>query len=135
MPDSPVPVDRPRSVVVSFWCWVAAAVLTAAFGMLLASDTSPHVPLFIRLAGGLLVIVGLAQAFLARQARTGKVRLAMAGVGLAMATVAFLAVLLLFGASVIAIGIVAVIMILLITGSVYGRRPAALQWYEGQGVG
>ena len=57
-----------------------------------------------------------------------------AGIGLAMATVAFLALLLLFGASVVAIFIVAVIMVLLIVGAVMMQRPASQQWFESQGA-
>lgn len=131
MPVSPAPVDRPRSVVVAFWCWVAAAILTAAQGLWVASQSG--VPTFYRAAGVIVVIVGLAQGYLAGRARAGQVRFANAAVGLAMVSVAFLAVLLLFGGGgVITVG---VIMILLITGAVFSRRPTSQQWYERQGGG
>jgi hypothetical protein len=136
MPDTPTPqsssVGRPRTVTVAFWCWVVAAVLTAAFGMLVATQPDPRVPLVIRGAGGFLVVVGLAQAYLAGQARKGRLRFAYAALGLAMITVVFVALLLLFGASVIGILFVAVIMALLITGSVMSQRPTSQRWYDSQ---
>ncbi|MCW2511665.1 MAG: hypothetical protein JWR11_707 [Mycobacterium sp.] len=132
MPDSSAPVRRPRSITAAFWCWVAAAVLTAAFGMLLATQSAPGTALFIQLAGVLFVVVGLAQGYLAGQARKGKKRFGSAGVGLAMASIVLLAGLLLFGASVVGIALVAAIMILLITGSVMNQRPTSAQWYDGQ---
>jgi hypothetical protein len=132
MSDSPQPAVRPRSITTTFWCWVAAAVLTAAFGMLLATQTTKGTPLFVQLAGLLFVVVGLAQGFLAGRARNGRKRLASAGVGLAMASIVLLAMLLLFGASVLGIAIVAAIMILLITGSAMNQRPTSQQWYDSQ---
>lgn len=130
MSTSPPPVDRPRTVVTAFWCWVIAAVLTAAFGMLVASLS---VAMFFRVAGVILVIVGLAQGYLAGQARRGQQRLASAGVGLAMGSVAVLAVLLIMGAAaVLGVIIVAVIMTLLIIGSVMSQRATSQQWYESQ---
>jgi uncharacterized membrane protein YjgN (DUF898 family) len=133
MSASSAPVDRPRSVVVAFWCWVTAAVLTAAFGLLVASTSIAD---FFRLAGVLLVVVGLAQGYLAGRARRGQQRFASAAVGLAMASVAVLAVLLILGvAAVLGVIIVAVIMILLITGAVMSQRPTSQQWYESEGVG
>src|ERR1700710_3159354 len=110
----PTPTTRPRAVNVAFGCWVAGDVLTAALGLLLI--TSPA-PTFIRAAGGLIIAVALAHGFLAGRARKGYKRFAYAGVGLSLAAIAFLAVLLLFGASLVAILIVATIMILMITGS------------------
>ncbi|MDT5339722.1 MAG: hypothetical protein QOD90_5227 [Mycobacterium sp.] len=132
-PDSSVPESsRPRTVTTAFWCWVVAAVLTAAFGMLLATQITAGTPLFIQLAGVLLVVVGLAQGYLAGRARKGLKRLASAGVGLAMASVVLLAALLLFGASVLGVVIVAAIMILLITGSAATLRPSSQRWYDSQ---
>jgi hypothetical protein len=135
MPTTPVPnslgpVDRPGTVVAAFWCWVVAGVLTAAFGMLVATLS---VAVFFRVAGVVLVLVGVAQGYLAGQARRGRQRLARAGVGLAMASVAVLALLLLMGtAAVLGVIVVAVIMTLLIVGSVMSQRATSQQWYEGQ---
>jgi NhaP-type Na+/H+ or K+/H+ antiporter len=132
MPDSQMPGARPRSITGAFWCWVAAAVLTAAFGMLLATQSGPGTALFVQLAGVLFIGVGLAQGYLAGRLRKGNKRLATAGVGLAMASIILLAFLLLFGASVLGIAIVAAIMILLITGSALNQRPSSQQWFDSQ---
>jgi hypothetical protein len=136
MPEEPAPPSsangRPRTVTVAFWCWVIGAVLTAALGMLVATQPDPRVPLVIRGAGGFLVVVGLAQAYLAGQARKGRSRFAYAAMGLAMITVVFVALLLLFGASMIGILFVAVIMALLIGGSVMSQRPTSQQWFDSQ---
>ena len=126
----PAPSNRPRIVDAAFWCWLAAAVLTAALGLLMATQGSANTPLFFRLAGALLVVVGLAQGFLAGRARKRQLRFASAGVGLAMSSVAFLAVLLLFGSSIFGIVFVATIMILMITGSVLIQRGSAQEWFE-----
>jgi hypothetical protein len=123
----PVPPNRPRIVDAAFWCWLAAAVLTTALGLLLATE---DIALFLRVAGGLLVVVGLAHGYLAGRARKGQLRFASAGVGLAMASVAFLAVLLLFGSSPLGIIFVAAIMALMITGSVLIQRGPAQEWLE-----
>jgi hypothetical protein len=125
----PTPLNRPRVVNVAFGCWVAADVLTAALGLLLI--TSPA-PVFIRSAGGLLIAVGLAHGFLAGRARSGSKRFEYAGVALSLASVALLAILLLFGASLIAIIIVATIMILTITGSAMMQGKPAQAWFDGE---
>ena len=127
---SPAPSNRPRIVDAAFWCWLAAAVLTAALGLLMATQSSASTLLFFRLAGGVLVVVGLAHGYLAGRARKGQLRFASAGVGLAMASVAFLAVLLLFGSSILGIIFVAAIMVLMITGSVLIQRGPAQEWFE-----
>ncbi|TPG31485.1 hypothetical protein EAH80_23670 [Mycobacterium hodleri] len=111
-----------------------AAVLITAFGLLLATQRTPGTPLFVQLAGVLLVGVGLAQGFLAGWARKGKRRFANAGVGLAMASIVLLALLLLFGASVLGIAIVGLIMILLITGSALIRRASTQRWFDSQAI-
>lgn len=128
MSGTPVtPPIRPRAVNVAFWCWLAGDILTAAFGLLLI--TSPA-PIFIRAVGGLVVVIGVAHGFLTGRTRSGKKRFAYAGVALAMTTVVFMAVLLLFGASLIGILIVAVIMILMITGSSLIRGKTAQAWLD-----
>jgi hypothetical protein len=119
------PTDRPRSVNAAFWCWVVAAVLTAALGMFVISLA--HL-LYAQVGAVILVIVGLAQGYLAGRLRKGQMRFAYAGVGLAMASVLYLAVLIL----TIGLGVIpaAVIMILLVTGAVLVRREEALTWLE-----
>jgi hypothetical protein len=106
---------------------VAAAVLTAAQGLWLLSQP---VPLFFLLTGGLLVVAGLAQGYLAGQARRGKKRFGSAAVGLALASVLIFILLILVGGG----GIVtlAVIMILLVTGSAMNQRDGSQQWYDSQ---
>jgi hypothetical protein len=123
----PAPSSRPRTVDAAFWCWLVGAILTAALGMLIASQDSA---LFIRGAGVILVVVGLAQGYLAGRMRKGQTRFASAGVGLAMASVAFLAVLILFGGKPLGALVVAVIMVLLIAGSVLIQRGSAQKWLE-----
>jgi hypothetical protein len=125
----PTPTSRPRVVNVAFGCWVAADILTAALGLLLISSSAPT---FIRAAGGLIIVVGLAHGFLAGRARRGYKRFALAGVGLSLATIVFLAVLLLFGASLLAILIVATIMALMITGSVMMQGKPAQAWFDSE---
>lgn len=132
MPDSPVPdaTRRPLTVIAGFWCWIAAAVLAAAFGMLISTFTTAVV---FQVAGLILVVVGLAQGYLAGRARKGSKRFASAAVGLAMAAVAYLGVLLVVaGVAPVGVLIVAVIMVLLITGSAMNQRPTAQQWYRAQ---
>src|SRR4051794_38992001 len=126
----PMPSGRPRIVDGAFWCWLAAAVLLVAFGMLMATQQSASIAPFFRIVGVLLAIVGLAHGYLAGRARRQNGRFARAGVGLAMATVALLTVLLLFGSSLLGILFVAVIMILMITGSVLMQRGPAQEWFE-----
>jgi len=121
------PPSRPRAVNVAFRCWLVGDVLTAAFGLLLI--TSPA-PAFIRAVGGLTVAVGVAHGFLTGRTRQGQRRYAYAGVALAMTTVAFLAVLLLFGASLVGILIVAAIIILMIAGSALIRGKTAQGWLD-----
>jgi len=125
----PAPPSRPRVVNLAFWCWLAADVLTAAFGLLVITTVAPP---FFRMIGGLMVVVGLAHGFLVGRARKGNQRFAFAAVGLALATVAMLGVLLLFGASLLGIVFVAAIMALMIAGSVLIQRKPAQAWFQGE---
>lgn len=132
MPDSPVPASRPSTVTAAFWCWLVAAILTAAFGMLIASFITA---LFFQVAGIILILVGLAQGYLAGRARSGLKRFASAGVGLALASVVYFAVLLMLGGvAVLGVLIVALIMILLITGSALNQRATSQQWFDAQAI-
>lgn len=133
MPDTSAPdSSRPRTVTAAFWCWLVAAIVTAALGMMIASFTTA---LFFQVAGLILIVVGLAQGYLAGRARKGSKRFASAAVGLAMASVAYLGVLLVFGGlALFGVLIVAVIMVLCITGSALSQRAASQQWYDGQAI-
>ena len=124
VPDS----SRPRTVTAAFWCWLAAAVLAAAFGMMIATFTTA---LIFQLAELVLVVAGVAQGFLAGRARRGSKRFGNAAVGLALASVAYLGVLLIVaGIAPFGAVIVAVIMVLFITGSALNQRDASQQWYD-----
>lgn len=132
----PTSSGRPRIVNIAFWSWIAADVLLAAFGLLMATSSVPaDQQVFIRSVGGLLVVVGVTHGFLVGRARQGNQRYAYAAVGLAMATVALLAVLLLFGASFVGILLVAVIMILMITGASLVRGKAIQAWFDSEAAG
>jgi hypothetical protein len=128
----PTPTTRPRAVNVAFGCWVAADILAAAMGLLMVASQGP-VPVFIRAVGGLLVVVGVAHGYLAGRTRRGAKRFAYAGVGLAMATVVFLAVTILFGAfQFLGILVIAVIMVLMITGSALIQGKTAQAWFDSE---
>ena len=112
---------RPRVVTVAFWCWVVAAVLLVSLGLLLALNRAP-LPVFLRAAGGLLAVAGLALGYLARQALTGHGGFRRAAVGLALALVAVLALFILIGGG----GILWVLpMILTLVGAILIMRPSA----------
>lgn len=129
----PTPSARPRAVNIGFWCWITADILSAAFGLLLITTSSP---VFIKAVGVLLLLVGVGHGFLAGRARRGDKRFAYAGVGLSLATVAVLAVLLLFvfGPALSAILIVTVVMALMITGSASMQGKPAQAWFDSEGV-
>ena len=124
---TPSPATRPGSVTAAFWCWLVAAVLTAALGLMILSIPGG------RIIGGLLLLAGLARAFLADRARKGDIRFARAALGLAMASVVFLAVVvLLLGPGVFFLGAIVLVMLLEIVGSAMNQRAASQKWYESQ---
>ncbi len=120
------PQPRPRVVTAAFWCWVVAAVLLTALGML---QLTVNGPVFLRSVGALLAVVGLAQGFLIGRARKGDVRFRRAATALAMTTVVLLAVILvLFRAGIPGLIAIAAIIGLLIAGTVLITRPAVASW-------
>jgi hypothetical protein len=122
------PVQRPRIVNAAFWCWLAAAVLLAALGLLLALNQA-NVPVFLRGAGTLFAVAGLALGYLAGRTRTGHTRFRRAAVGLALILVVLLAMFILIGGG----GILWVLpMILALVGAVLVMRPAAQEWFASQ---
>lgn len=127
MTPTPTPAERPRAVLAGFWCWVVAAILTTVLGVLVLSG--PPI-LTARIVGALLILVGLALAYLANRARQGDPRFARAAVALAMASVAFLTLLLFVIPRFVLI--IAAIVILQIVGSVLSQRPTVQRWFEGQ---
>jgi hypothetical protein len=116
---------RPRAVDTAFWCWLVAAVLTAALGLITASQGAYGI-------GGLLVAAGLAQGYLAGRTRRGDVRFARAATGLALATVVLLALLLVFAVdprSLVLVIAIPIMMVLLIVGAVLLRREPVRAWF------
>jgi hypothetical protein len=119
------PSSRPCVVTVAFWCWVAAAVLLVVLGMLLALNTA-HLPVFLRGAGALFAVAGLALGFLAGRTQSGHTGLRRAAVGLALALVVLLALFILIGGG----GIFWLLpMILTMVGAVLVMRPSAQEWF------
>lgn len=118
---------RPATVVGAFACWIVAAVLIAALGLLVLTGPAG---LAQKVIGILLLLVGLALAFLADRARKGDIRFARAALGLAMASVAFLALLLLIAKVAGIVLAIAVIIALLILGAVLNQRRTSQSWYE-----
>jgi hypothetical protein len=119
------PQPRPRVVTAAFWCWVVASILLVAFGLLLALSRN-NVPTFVRGAGVLFVVAGLALAFLTGRTRAGHTGLRRAAVGLALALAMLLAAFSLMGGGVIWL----VMMILSVVGAVLVTRPAAQEWFD-----
>jgi hypothetical protein len=119
------PLQRPQLVNIAFWCWIVAAVSLAALGLLLALNRAP-LPVFLRGAGAVLAVAGLALGYLAGRARAGQTAFRRAAVALAMALVVVLALFILIGGG----GVLFVLpMILALAGAVLIMRPSALQWF------
>ena len=119
------PLQRPRIVSAAIWCWLAAAVLLAALGLLLALNKAP-LPAFLRGAAALFVVAGLALGYLAGRTRTGHTRYRRAAVGLALALVVLLAMFILIGGG----GVLWVLpMILTLVGAILVMRPSAQEWF------
>lgn len=122
------PLQRPRIVNVAFWCWLAAAVLLATLGLLLALNRA-NVPIFLRGAGALFAVAGLALGYLAGRTRSGHTRFRRAAVGLGLILVMLLALFILIGGG----GVLWVLpMILSLVGAILVMRPAAQEWYPSQ---
>ncbi len=126
----PTPLSRPRAVNVAFWLWIGADVLTAAFGLLLL--TSPASDVHQSRGRSVSSRWVWPTASCAGRARGGSKRFEAAGVALSLTSVALLAILLLFGASLIAVIIVAAIMVLTITGSAMMQGKPAQAWFDGE---
>jgi hypothetical protein len=122
------PLQRPRIVNIAFWCWLGAAVLLAALGLLLALNKA-NVPIFLRGAGALFVVAGLALGYLAGRTRTGDTRFRRAAVALALIIVVLLALFVLVGGG----GVLWVLpMILTLAGAILVMRPSAQEWFPAQ---
>jgi hypothetical protein len=99
--------------------------LLVAFGLLLALSRN-NVPMFVRGAGALFVLAGLALAYLSGRTRAGHAALRRAAVGLALALAVLLAAFSLVGGGVVWL----LIMILSLVGAVLVTRPAAQDWFD-----
>lgn len=133
MPTPPAPPGsdgRPGTVNAAYYCWLAGASVTAAMGLLML--TYPVTA--YKMVGVVLLGVGLGLGFLAGRARRGDPRFSRAALGLAMGSVAFLALILLFLPIPIGVvGLIAVAVVALIAGSVLNQRPASSAWYYPEG--
>jgi len=131
MPPTSQPTGRPRTVSAAFFCWVAAGSVIAAMGLLMLTY-----PVSVyRLVGGLLVVIGLVHGFLAGRARKGDPRFSRAALALAMASVVFLGLIVLFLPVPIGVlGLTVVAVLALIAGSVLNQRPASAAWYDPDGA-
>lgn len=126
------PQSRPRVVTAAFWCSVIASVLLVAFGMLLALNTA-NLPVFLRGAGVLFAVGGLALGYLTGQSRAGKSRFRRAAVALGLVLGLLLALFILAGRGYAGGGILWVLpMILTIVGAVLMMRPSAQEWFDNQ---
>ena len=122
------PLQRPRLVSAAFWCWLAAATLLAALGLLVALNQA-DLPAFFRGAGALFAVGGLALGFLAGRTRTGHAGFRRAAVGLALALVVVLALFILIGGGVLWV----LPMILTLAGAMLIMRPSAQDWFPSEG--
>jgi hypothetical protein len=115
--------SRPRIVEVAFWCWSVAAVLLIADGLWLfwAAPVT-----FVRGAGAILLLTGLAVAILAGRTRRGDKRFHRALVALSMALALLLVLFIVMGGPLLG----AFIAALLIAGGVLTTREKANAWFE-----
>jgi hypothetical protein len=116
---------RPRVVTAAFCCWVVAAVLLVAGGLIAAAWS--NVPVVLRGAGGVSAVAGLAMAFLASRSRGEDGRYRRAGVALAMTLVVLISI-----SSALGVGNVLTLLAVLplIAGSVLITRPSAFDEEE-----
>src|ERR1700756_5082156 len=115
---------RPRIVEVAFWTWVAAAILLVFFGILVATSTAPA---FLRIAGVVFSLAGLALAYLAHRARNGRSPFRWAAFALALALI-FLVILFeivwQLGPGWL------LIIVLLLIGAFAATRDTASAWFD-----
>jgi hypothetical protein len=116
---------RPRAVTITFWCWVAGALLLMVGGLIAASVSS--LPGVFRGAGLLFAVAGAGMSYLAGRTRRGDARFRRAGIALSLATVVLVAL-------TAVIGVVHILSLLsvipLIAGTVAITRPAAAAYFQ-----
>lgn len=138
------PADRPRIVDVSFWCFVAGAVVLIVGGLMastvnydaaraafpdnVADDTVRNYLAIYRSTGIGAVVVGGLVAFLAGRARRGDARFRLAVLGLvAAATVVMMLLALVVK---VAHPVILLALLPLLVGGALFTRPAATAWYD-----
>ncbi|MGE2732711.1 hypothetical protein ACQI4F_24855 [Mycolicibacterium vaccae] len=138
------PAGRPRLVDVSFWCFIAGAVLLILGGLMASSatfeaaraalpdtidDDSVRNYLTIYRSTGIgAVIVGGVVAFLAGRARRGDARFRLALLGL-VAAITVVMLLMALGFKV-AHPVILLAVLPLLAGAALFTRPAAAEWYD-----
>lgn len=129
---SPASPSRPRVVNVAFWCWLAAAILLIAGGLLTATVDLPGLPGVFRAIGVLSAAVGVAIALLAGKTRRRDPRFRRAALALSLATVVVIALIPVLG------GVMHVLSLLgllpLIAAVVCITRPEAQKWFTEDAV-
>ncbi|MBX7435034.1 hypothetical protein JDV09_23475 [Mycobacterium sp. Y57] len=145
---SSTPPDRPRVVNIAFWCFVGGAVIMMAGGLMSASTSYEYaraaIPATVgddevrsyltvyRGSGIVAAIAAAGLAFLAGRARRGDARFRRAAVALAAAIVVLIGLLALL------VGVANPVMLLsllpMLAGVILMMRPAARDWYAGQGA-
>jgi hypothetical protein len=115
--------SRPRIVDVAFWCWAVAGVLLIADGLWLfwAGQLA-----FVKGAGAILLLAGVAVAFLAGRTRRGDKRFHRALVALSMALALLLVLFIVMGGPLLG----AFIAALLIAAGVLATREKAIAWFD-----
>lgn len=121
------PSPRPRAVTAAFWVWVVGAVLLLVLGMLLALNPA-HLPPFLRGAGVVFAVAGLALGFVAGRTRSGDTRFRRAAVGLALPLVVLLALFILIGGGILWV----LPMVLTLVGAVLVMRASAQEWFPSE---
>jgi hypothetical protein len=116
---------RPRAVTITFWCWVAAALLLMVGGLIAASVST--LPPVFRGAGLIGAVAGAGMAYLAGRTRRGDARFRRAGIALSLVVVVLVAL-------TAVVGVVHILTLLsvipLIAGTVMITRPAAAAYFE-----
>jgi hypothetical protein len=122
------PTDRPSLVNAAFWCWVAAALLLIAGGLIAATVAIQGFPLVIRIGGAVTVLIGAVIAFLAGRTRRGDVRFRRALIALSLALVVVVGLGTAFGLLVVHF-LTLLALIPLIAATACVTRPAAAAWF------
>lgn len=127
------PTDRPRTVTIAFWLWLASAILLVAYGLFVVTVRLHGPAPFLRATGVILILTGAALGFLAGRARTGNWRYARAAVALSMALVIFLSILL--AIQMLGLLVAPVVLFLIGASALVMRSTTGLAWFEANKAG